>query len=88
MKFFGNKLTEFYVRDEEGNMYDTGVKRLYASTIIAVSKKKIQYMHVNTVESQEDPYSTLNDDQKKELLNLYLDLFSTFENEVCTSSSC
>ena len=88
LKFFGDKLFEFYVKDEEGNMYDTGVKRLYASTIIAVSKNKLEYMHVNTVESQEDPYSVLTDEQKEELLDLYKDLFSTFDNEVCTSSSC
>ena len=88
LKFFGNYLFEFYVKDEEGNMYDTGVKRLYASTLIAVSNNKLQYMHVNTVESQEDPYSVLTDEQKEELLEIYKDLFSTFDSEVCTSSSC
>ena len=88
LELLDKHLRKFTITDEDNKNYDTGVKRLYASTIIAVSKKKIQYMHVNTVESQEDPYSTLNDDQKKELLNLYKDLFSTFDNEVCTSSSC
>ncbi len=88
VKFFGKKLDRYYVRDEEGNMYDTGVKRLYASTLIAVSKKKIVDMHVNTVDSHTDPYVALSDEQKEELSKIYQDLFSSIDSEVCTSNSC
>ena len=88
VKFFGKKLDRYYVKDEEGNMYDTGVKRLYASTVIAVSGGKIIDMHVNTVETHTDPYVALNDEQKEELTQIYDSLFSSIDTEVCTSSSC
>lgn len=45
-------------------MYDTGVKRLYAPTVVGVKDGKVVGIHVATVESQTNPYEVLTDKQK------------------------
>lgn len=84
LNFFGNKLEEYYVKDEKGNEYDTGVTRLYAPTVIAVSDGKIKSMHVATVESQKDPYVKINEEQQKELKSIFDKLIETINNTACS----
>ena len=76
-----SKLEKFYVTDEAGNMYDTGVKRLYAPTVVSISKGKVKGFHVATVESQTDPYTPLTDEQKKELKDAYKELINALEKD-------
>ena len=64
----------YYVTDDSGNMYDTGVKRLYAPTVLAVKDGKALDLHVSTLDSQEDPYTALTDEQKKELKDIYKEM--------------
>lgn len=71
LKFLDKKLDKFYVTDDAGNMYDTGVKRLYAPTVVGVKDGKVVGFHVATVESQTNPYETLTDKQKEELKKEY-----------------
>ena len=79
-----SKLEKFYVTDESGNMYDTGVKRLYAPTVVAISKGKVKGFHVATVESQKDPYIKLTDKEKEELEKTYKEIINSLEkNKVC-----
>ena len=52
-------------------MYDTGVKRLYAPTVVGVKEGKVVGIHVATVESQTNPYEVLSDKQKDELKSVY-----------------
>ena len=80
LKILDKKLDKFYVKDEAGNMYDTGVKRLYAPTLVAVSKGNVKGFHASTVESQKDPYSALNDEQKKELKNTYKTVINSIKD--------
>lgn len=80
LKILDKKLDKFYVTDEAGNMYDTGVKRLYAPTLVAVSKRNVKGFHASTVESQKDPYSALNDEQKKELKSTYKTVINSIKD--------
>lgn len=84
LKILDSKLEKFYVTDESGNMYDTGVKRLYAPTVVSMSGGKVKGFHVATVESQIDPYVTLTDEEKEELKNIYKDII----NAIKDSKSC
>ena len=79
-----SKLEKFYVTDEAGNMYDTGVKRLYAPTVVSISKGEVKGFHVATVEDQEDPYTSLTDKQKEELKDSYKELINALkDNTTC-----
>ncbi|MEF2663025.1 MAG: hypothetical protein U0M92_01740 [Bacilli bacterium] len=71
VKFLDKYLKKFYVNDDAGNMYDTGVKRLYAPTVVGVKNGKVVGFHEATVESQTDPYEVLTDKQKEELKKEY-----------------
>ena len=84
LKILDKKLEKFYVTDDAGNMYDTGVKRLYAPTVVSMSGGKVKGFHVATVESQKDPYKALDDKQKEELKTAYKDLIKAIKDDtVC-----
>ncbi len=50
---------------------DESIKRLYFPTVVFVKNGKIVDIHVSTVDSQKDPYKKLNDNQIKELKQIY-----------------
>lgn len=89
LKFLDKKLDKFYVTDDAGNMYDTGVKRLYAPTVVGVKDGKVVGFHVATVESQTDPYETLTDKQKEELKKEYKTIIEAVnkKDNVCKDNS-
>lgn len=88
LDFFGDKLEEYYVYDEDGNMYGTGVTRLYAPTVIAIKDGEILNMHVSTVESHEDPYQKINEEQQKELYDIYSEVMESIKEETCKEDAC
>ncbi len=85
LKFLDKKLEKFYVKDEAGNMYDTGVKRLYAPTVVGVKGGKVVGFHESTIESQTDPYELLDENGKSELKNEYKKIIESVneKNNVC-----
>ena len=89
LKFLDKKLDKFYVTDDAGNMYDTGVKRLYAPTVVGVKDGKVVGFHVATVESQTNPYETLTDKQKEELKKEYKTIIEAVnkKDNVCKDDS-
>lgn len=50
---------------------DDTIKRLYFPTVVFVKNGKIIGLHTSTVESQENPYVFLNDEQYNELKQIY-----------------
>lgn len=87
LEFLDDYLEEFYVKDDAGNMYDTGVKRLYAPTVVGVKDGKVVGIHVATVESQTNPYEVLTAKQKDELKSAYKKIIEDVnkkENSKCT----
>ena len=80
-------LEEYNITDEKGKKYDTGVKRLYAPTTVAVKNGKIVGFNEGTVDSQEK-FVALNDDEIKELKQKLSTMFAQVSSFVCTDSGC
>jgi len=89
LQLLNNELDEFYLTDESGNVYDTGEKRLYAPTIVAISNGKITGIHVGTVDSQESGNDSLNSEQIEELSKIIGNLIDNNKKlDVCTQEKC
>lgn len=78
-------LDKYYVQDENGNMYDTGVKRLLAPTVVAIKSGEVVGFHAGTVKSQTNPYEVLNEEQTKELKEVYKRMIESIKSDKCTS---
>lgn len=75
VKLLNKELEEYYVSDENGNRYDTGVKRLESATFVITENKKIISYHSGTIDKHNDIYEKLTEEEKIELKNNYLKLF-------------
>lgn len=62
---------------------DDTIKRLYFPTVVFVKNGEIIGLHSSTVDSQEDPYVSLTDDQHNELKKIYSDYFNKVFDIVC-----
>ncbi len=66
-------LSDYTLTNKSGEKIKTGEKRLLAPTVVFVKNGEILGFHVGTVESQQDPYLELTEEQKEELRNIYLE---------------
>lgn len=85
------KLDEYlsdYIITDNKKEYDTKEKRLYAPTVVVVKEGEIVGVHEVTVDSQTEPYDGLNEDQKKELYNIYDEMISKINNGTCNKTGC
>lgn len=80
-------LNDYYITDENGKKYDTGVDRLYAPTTVVVKKGKIVSFHEGTVDSQKK-FVALTNDEKKELENLLNKAIAPISKTICTDTGC
>ena len=62
---------------------DDSIKRLYFPTVVFVKEGEIILFHEGSVDSQEDPYVPLNEEQRTELKKIYKDGFIRALREVC-----
>lgn len=88
LDFLGDNLDKYYIKDEDGNQYDTGVTRLYAPTIVSVSDGEVLGLHVSTVDSHLNPYEKMNKEQQKELTEKLVDVITAESKEVCKDDKC
>lgn len=78
-----------YKIEKDGEVYETGEKRIYAPTVIFVRDGEIINLHVSTVESQKDPYKPLTTEQHDELLEIFEESIQTMKKNACsTDSAC
>ena len=70
-------LEDYSVTDNNGKAIKTGEKRVYAPTVVFIKEGEVKRVIEGTVDSQKDPYILLDEDQRKELLNKYLEGFNT-----------
>ena len=77
LAFFSDNLERYYVLDEAGNRYDTGVNRLYSPTFAAIKDNDVIAMHEKTVDTQEDVYRELTDEEKATLKEYYLEVIDS-----------
>ncbi len=80
-------LSEYTVKDDDGKEYDTGEKRIFVPTVIFVKNGKILDYHMDTVESQTDPYVGLNEDQEMELYDIYVKGIHKILGDQCDDDS-
>ncbi len=76
-------LEPYYLKNKDGKNIDTKEKRLYAPTVVVVKEGKILDIHVDTVKSQENAYTPLNEKQKEELYNIYQIMILKLLNSTC-----
>ena len=84
-------LDPYTITDDNGEVIDLGEKRLYVPMVLFVKNGEVVSYHLSTVDSQEDPSISLNDRQRDELYNIYLDGISSVVGGICNvqeSGSC
>ncbi len=82
LEYLDEYLSEYTITSDNKE-YDTKEKRLYAPTVVVVKDGEIVAFHEGTVESMEDPYKGLTEDEKKELSKIFKDMFSKLFNKTC-----
>lgn len=80
-----NKIVEklYDYLDVYEGLNDDTIKRLYFPNVFFISNGKVVGNHMSTVDSQEDPYVKLDDEQYNELKNIYLDNIDKVYNYKC-----
>ena len=80
------ELDDYVLTTKSGKKINTGEKRLYAPTVVAVRDGKITGIHVGTLDSQKSGYDALTDKEKKELKNSFVDLIHTMNEGICNDA--
>jgi len=62
---------------------DDSIKRIYVPLVIFVKDGKVIGTHLSTLDSQEDPFTELTDDQKKELKSILTEKLLEVTNSTC-----
>lgn len=88
VKLLDNYLDYYTLTDKDGNTYNTGAKRIYASTVITVKNGEIVGFHVSTTDNQ-DVKKPLTENETKELKKIYDDMIkSIIKENVCSDQGC
>ena len=86
LKALDSVLEPYYLKNKDGKNIDTKEKRLYAPTVVVVKEGKILDIHVDTVTSQENGYSPLNEKQTEELYHIYQKMILKLLDSTCDES--
>ncbi|MCI8575711.1 MAG: hypothetical protein HFI09_04500 [Bacilli bacterium] len=86
LKALDSVLEPYYLKSKDGKNIDTKEKRLYAPTVVVVKEGKILDIHVDTVKSQENAYTPLNEKQQEELYHIYEDMILKLLDSTCDES--
>lgn len=79
-------LDEYTLEDINGNSVSTNEKRIFVPLVVFVREGEIVGYHLDTVPSQENPFKLLDENQKNELMDIYVDLIHKVLNDVCDST--
>lgn len=79
-------LDEYTLTDVHGNTVSANEKRIYVPLVIFVKDGEIVGYHVDTVKSQTNPLEPLNEEQKNELMDIYINYMHKVLGDVCDSS--
>ena len=81
-----NILDEYTLTDIHGNVVSANEKRIYVPLVIFVRKGEIVGYHLDTVESQKNPFDGLDKKQKNELMDIYVNYMHKVLGDICDSS--
>ena len=79
-------LDEYTLEDMHGNTVSANEKRIYVPLVVFVKDGEIVGYHIDTVESQTNPFEKLNEEQTNELMDIYISYMHKVLNDVCDSS--
>lgn len=80
-----NILLDYTLEDIHGNAVSANEKRIYVPLVVFVRDGEIVGYHTDTVETQTNPFELLNEDQRNELMDIYINLMHKVLNDVCDS---
>lgn len=69
-------LEDYSIKDKNDKDVKTGEKRIYAPTVVFIKNGEVKAVIEGTVTSQKDPYILLDENQREELKNKYLEAFN------------
>lgn len=69
--------------DAYSGLNDETIKRIYAPTVLFIQDGNVIGKHVGTVDSQKDPYVLLDEEQTKELNDIYTDYIHEMLDDLC-----
>lgn len=81
-----NEELDDYKIEVDGKIYDTQEKRIYVPLIVFVNDGKIIGTHTSTVDSQENGYDELTEQQYDELNGIYADYIKELVDNYCTEA--
>ena len=80
-------LSDYYIKDSNDVEYNTGVKRIYAPTVVAVKDGKIVGFHEGTLDDVLNN-KELDKKQEKELKKIYEKMIKEITGEDCKDKKC
>ncbi|MBQ9834342.1 MAG: conjugal transfer protein TraF [Bacilli bacterium] len=80
-------LTDYEISDKDGKSYPTGVKRLYAPTVVAVKDGQIVGFHEVTVDTAVKG-KHLTKEEASQLKDIYQTMIDEMNSDMCTSKGC
>ncbi len=85
-----NVLSDYTLKDKEGNEISVGEKRIYAPNVVAVVNGTAEKMVEGISEQLTDPYAELTDKMKKESYNSFNCLWECINNgaNMCQKNTC
>lgn len=86
LKRMDSILDEYTLEDINGNSVSTNEKRIFVPLVVFVREGEIVGYHLDTVTSQENPFKLLDENQKNELMDIYINLIHKVLNDVCDST--
>lgn len=86
LKRLDNVLLDYTLTDIHGNEVSTNEKRIYVPLVVFLKDGEIVGYHLDTVTSQKNPFEPLNEEQKNELMDTYINLMHKVLGDVCDSN--
>lgn len=86
LKELDKYLDDYVIEDIEGKEVNTNTKRIYVPLVMFIKDGQVVGMHVDTVESQKDPFKGLDEKQTEELTLIYLKFMNKIQGNYCDES--
>ena len=83
LKILDGFLEAYLVKDDKGVEYFTGENRLYVPYVFFLKDGEVVATHLDTVESQENPFKALDEQQYEELYSIYTDYIHDMLGDLC-----
>lgn len=88
IKLLDNVLSDYNLKDEDGNEIETGEKRIYAPNVVSVVKGKATKLETGISDQQESAYQELTDEMLEEEYDALANVMEEVsEKSVCDSNS-